>query len=82
MLYNIIVESHCSDLYSRSVNDTPEMAASKDRIFELVRQWLGISEESTEETTEGTTEEGPEGSGEEISSEDLSDELLSSVEDF
>lgn len=45
------MESHCSDLYSRSINDTPEMAASKDRIWELVQQWLGLPVEVEEETT-------------------------------
>lgn len=33
-----------------SNNDTPEMRANKERIFELVQQWLGISDESPEET--------------------------------
>ena len=26
-------------------SDTPEMTASKERIFELVQQWLGLTEE-------------------------------------
>ena len=35
-------ESHCSDLYSISARDSPEMLASKNLIFELVRLWLNM----------------------------------------
>lgn len=31
--------------------DTPEMKASKMKIFELVKQWLGLSVEPTVEPT-------------------------------
>lgn len=40
---DVSVESHCSDLYSHRATDTPEMTASKERISELVLQWLGLS---------------------------------------
>lgn len=40
---SFLVESHCSDLGSISEYDSPEMRASKERIFELVQQWLGVS---------------------------------------
>jgi hypothetical protein len=35
-------ETHCSDLNSISEFDTPEMRASKERLFELIKKWLGI----------------------------------------
>lgn len=38
-------ESHCSDLSSISARDTPEMVASKERIFELIKEWLGSTQE-------------------------------------
>ncbi|CRK95698.1 CLUMA_CG009156, isoform A [Clunio marinus] len=37
-------QSHCSDLYSVSELDTPELLESKQRIFSLLRQWLGMGE--------------------------------------
>lgn len=45
-----------------SASDTPEMTASKEKIFELSKQWLGITiEEIPVETTEVPMEttEGP-----------------------
>lgn len=32
--------SHCADMGSISAFDTPEMRASKERLVELVREWL------------------------------------------
>ena len=32
--------SHCADFGSISSRDSPEMRASKERLVELVRQWL------------------------------------------
>lgn len=36
------VESHVSDLNSIKASDTPQMRANKERVFELVQQWLEI----------------------------------------
>lgn len=48
-----------SDLDSISDVDQPEVRASKERIFGVVKQWLGISTETTQtneftDTTEAT----------------------------
>ncbi len=34
--------SHCADLSSNSPNDTPRMREVRDRIFSLVRLWIGV----------------------------------------
>ncbi|CAO1346011.1 unnamed protein product [Diamesa serratosioi] len=36
------LESHVSDLNSLRESDTPQMRANKERVFELVQQWLEI----------------------------------------
>lgn len=45
------VESHSSDLFSIYYGESPEMIESKERIFELVQVWLGISTVDPDETT-------------------------------
>lgn len=39
--FNFPGASHCNDLDSASIYDTPEMAAVKQRIKYLVALWLG-----------------------------------------
>lgn len=34
--------SHCADLQSISNSDSPQMKASKGRVFELVKKWLNL----------------------------------------
>lgn len=36
------LSAHVSDLGATSPNDPPEMQESKQRVKELVREWLGI----------------------------------------
>ncbi|KAJ6639188.1 putative serine protease K12H4.7 [Pseudolycoriella hygida] len=38
--------SHCADLSSNSPNDSPRMREVRDRIFNLVRQWIGVDTSS------------------------------------
>jgi hypothetical protein len=42
--FKLLDETHCSDIPSINMFDSPEMIASKNRITQLVRQWLGRSE--------------------------------------
>ncbi|XP_058831051.1 thymus-specific serine protease-like [Topomyia yanbarensis] len=39
----IPLASHCADLSSISADDSPEMRAAKERVFELIQLWLGNS---------------------------------------
>lgn len=38
------LSAHVSDLGQIANSDSPEMKASKEKVRELVRQWLGISD--------------------------------------
>lgn len=39
-VFCVLDEAHCSDLESISWTDSLELRASKERIFELVQQWI------------------------------------------
>lgn len=53
-----LVHAHCKDFGSISTKDTPEMKASKERIAELVREWVGIENDNELSTTNVTDKLG------------------------